>query len=130
MVNHKTTLSIIRRIPLLDNKAGNMCSPVLVGDMLIIQQKQEYGKRKENQWSISIPKIKTLDILVFGTGLRRPEEMQNHQVYIHDVLGMMDRVDYFDAQQFIRENDTKECLLMEIGFTRNVCNNSQFLDMT
>lgn len=107
-----------------------MCSPVLVGDMLIIQQKQEYGKRKENQWSISIPKIKTLDILVFGTGLRRPEEMQNHQVYIHDVLGMMDRVDYFDAQQFIRENDTKECLLMEIGFTRNVCNNSQFLDMT
>lgn len=44
---------------------------------------------------------------MFGTGLRRPEEMQNHQVYIHDVLGMMDRVDYFDAQQFIRENDTK-----------------------
>lgn len=53
MVNHKTTLSTIRRIPLLNNKAGNMCSPLLVEDMLITQQKQEYGKRKENQWSIS-----------------------------------------------------------------------------
>lgn len=49
-------------------------------------------------------------------------------MYIHDVLGMMTRVDFFDAQQFIRENDTKECLLMEIGFTRNMCNNPQFLD--